>query len=61
MAQLVEALCYKTESRGFNTKWDRWDFLLAYSFWPHYGPEVDSAANKWLPGLSSWEEKVDGA
>jgi hypothetical protein len=45
MAQLVDALSYKPESRGFNTIWDLWDFLLAYSFRLHYGPDVYSAAN----------------
>jgi hypothetical protein len=34
VAQLVEALRYKPESRGF------------HSFRPHYGPGVDSASNR---------------
>ena len=34
MAQLVEALRYKPEGRGFD------------SFRPHYGPGVDSAPNR---------------
>ena len=34
VAQLVEALRYKPEGRGFD------------SFWPHYGPGVDSASNR---------------
>ena len=41
MAQLVEALRYKPEGRGFD-----WNFSLTYSFWPHYGPGVDSASNR---------------
>ena len=37
MGQLVEALRYKPEGRGF-------DSLLCH--WPHYGPGVDSASNR---------------
>jgi hypothetical protein len=40
MAQLVEALCYKPEGRGFD-----WNFSLTLSFWPHCGPGFDSASN----------------
>jgi hypothetical protein len=41
VAQLVEALRYKPEGRGYD-----WNFLLTYFFWPHYGPAVDSASNR---------------
>jgi len=34
MAQLVEALRYKPEGRGFDSRWC------------HYGPGVDSASNR---------------
>jgi hypothetical protein len=27
-AQLVVALCYKPEDRGFDSRWGRWDFTL---------------------------------
>ena len=40
MAQLVEALRYKSEGRGFDSRWCHWNF----SFRPHYGPGVDSAS-----------------
>ena len=39
MAQLVEALHYKPEGRGF-------DFSLYSSLGPHYGPGDDSAFYK---------------
>jgi hypothetical protein len=28
VAQLVEALRYKSEGRGFDSRWWRWDFSL---------------------------------
>ena len=45
-AQLVEALRYKSEGRGFDSTWCHWNFSLNESFRPHYGPEVDSASNR---------------
>jgi len=29
VAQLVEALCYKPEGRGFYSPWRHWDFSLS--------------------------------
>jgi hypothetical protein len=29
LAQLVEALRYKPEGRGFDSRWGHWDFSLA--------------------------------
>jgi len=46
VAQLVEALRYKPEGHGFNSRWCQWNFLLTQSFRPHYGPGVDSASNR---------------
>ena len=46
MAQLVEPLRYKPEGRGFDSRWCHWIFSLTSSFWPHYGPGVDSASNR---------------
>jgi hypothetical protein len=46
VAQLVEALRYKLVGRGFDSRWYHWNFSLALSFWPHYGPAVDSAYNR---------------
>jgi hypothetical protein len=43
VAQLVEALCYKLEGRGFDSRWCHWDFSLTQSFRPRCGPGVDSA------------------
>ena len=45
MTQLVEALHYKPEGRGFYSRWCHWNFLLTLSFRPQYGPGVDSASN----------------
>ena len=46
MAQFVEALHYKSESHGFDSRWCHWNFLLTQSFQLHYGPGVDSASNR---------------
>jgi len=46
VAQLVEALRYKSEGRGFDSRWCNWNFSLTLSFRPHYGPGVDSASNR---------------
>jgi hypothetical protein len=43
VVQLVEALCHKSEGRGFVSGWCHWNFSLTQSFRPHYGPGVDSA------------------
>jgi hypothetical protein len=45
VAQLVEALHYKPEGRGFVSRWGHRNFSTK-SFRPHYGPEVDSASNR---------------
>ena len=45
VAQLVEALRYKSEGRGFDSRWCQWNVSLT-SFRPHCGPGVDSASNK---------------
>jgi hypothetical protein len=44
VAQLVEALCYKPECRGFDSRWCHWKFSLTYSFQSHSGSGVDSAS-----------------
>ena len=46
MAQFVEALRYKPESRQFDSRWRHWNILLTYSFRPHCSPVVDSVANR---------------
>jgi len=40
-----EALHYKPESGGFESRWCHWNFSLTYSFRPHCDPWVDSASN----------------
>jgi hypothetical protein len=46
VTQLVEALPYKPEGRGFDSRWCHCDFSFTLSFRPHYGPGVDSASNR---------------
>jgi len=46
VAQLVEALRYKPEGRGFDSRWCLWNFSLTHSFRPHYGPGVDAASSR---------------
>jgi hypothetical protein len=46
VAQVVEALCYKPEGRGFSTQWCQWNFSLTKFPCPHYGPQVNSASNR---------------
>jgi len=46
VAQLVEALRYKLEGRGFDSRWCHWNFSLIQSFRLHYGPGFDSASNR---------------
>jgi len=46
VAQLVEALRYKPEGRGFDSRWCHWNFSSTQSFRSHYGPGVDSASNR---------------
>jgi hypothetical protein len=44
-AQLVEALLYKPEGRGFDSRWSHWNFSLI-SFRSDYVPGVDSASGR---------------
>jgi len=46
VAQLVEALRYNPEGRGFYSRWCHWNFSLTQFFRPHYGPGVDSLSNR---------------
>ena len=46
VAQLVEALRYKLEGRGFDSRWCHCNFSLTQSSRPHYGPGVDSVSNR---------------
>ena len=46
MAHLVEALCYKPERRGFDSRWRHCNFPLTQCFRPNYGLGVDSAPNR---------------
>ena len=46
VAQLLEALRYKPEGRGFDSRLCHWNFSLIYYFRPHYGPGLDTASNR---------------
>ena len=46
VVQLGEALRYKPEGRGFDSRWCHLNFSLAQSFRPQCGPGVDSASNR---------------
>jgi hypothetical protein len=43
---VVEALRYKQEVRGINSRWCHRNLSLTQSFQPNYGPGVDSASNR---------------
>jgi len=46
VAQLVEALRYKPEGGGFDSRRCNWNFSMTKFFRPHYGPGVNSASNR---------------
>ena len=46
VAQLVEALRYKPEGRGLDSRWCNWNFSLTQSFRTQYELGVDSASNR---------------
>ena len=46
VAQLVEALHYKSEGSGFDSRLCHWNISLTQSLRQHYGPGVDSASNR---------------
>jgi hypothetical protein len=46
VAQLVEALRYKPESRGLDSRRSHWNFSVTQSFRSHCVPGVDSASNR---------------
>jgi hypothetical protein len=46
VAQMVDALRYKPEGRGFYSRWSHWNFSVTESFRSHCGPEIDSACNR---------------
>jgi hypothetical protein len=60
VAQLVKALQCKLEGQGFDSQWSHWNISLTYSFWPHYGPGINSASNTYkyqeyfLKGKGCW-------
>ena len=61
VTQMVEALRYKSEGRGFDSRWSHWNFSLTLSFRPHYGPGVDTASKEMSTRNISWAVKAAGA
>jgi len=55
VTQLVEALRYKPEGRGFDSRWCHCDFSLTYYFRAHYGTGVLGGGGKdgWWLGLKN--------
>jgi hypothetical protein len=43
---VFEALRYKPEGRGFDSRWCHWIFSLTQSFRSHYGPGVNSTSSR---------------
>jgi hypothetical protein len=43
---VVDALRYKPEGRGIDSRWCHWNFSLSQSFPPRCGPGVDPASNR---------------
>jgi hypothetical protein len=46
VAQLVEALRYKLESRGLDSRWCHLNFTLTLTFRPHHDSEIDSVSDR---------------
>ena len=46
MTHFVEALRYKAEGFGFDSRLCNWNFWLTQSFRPHYGCWIDSTCNR---------------
>ena len=55
VVQLVKALRYNPEARGFDSRLGHWNFSLTQSFRPHYAPGVDSACNR-----NEYQENIKG-
>jgi hypothetical protein len=43
---VVEALRYKPEGRGIDSRWCHWNFSFTYFYRPRYGFGVNSASNR---------------
>ena len=43
---MVKVLCYKSEGRWFDSRWNLEYFIDIKSFRSHYGPGVDSSSNR---------------
>ena len=55
MVQLVEALRYELEGRGFDSRWCHWNFSLTQFYRPHYGPVIDSSSD-----INEYQEYILG-
>jgi hypothetical protein len=61
VVQFVEALRYKPKGRGFDSAKYHWVFSLTKSFWPQYGPGIDSASSRNEYQDISWGVKAADA
>jgi len=43
--RMIEALFYKPEGRGFDSRWCHCNFSFTQSLQSHYGPGIDSASD----------------
>jgi hypothetical protein len=59
VAHLDEAMFYKPEIRGFDSRY--WNFSLTLSFQPHYGPGLTQPVPEVNTGKNSWRVKSAGA
>ena len=58
MAQLVEALCYKPEGRGFDIRWCLWNFPLVQSCRLLYDPTSTEPVTEMSKGKGKVEFPV---
>jgi hypothetical protein len=61
VVKLVDALRYKPEGRGFDSRWGHWDSFIDLILRSHHGPGVDSASNRNEYEESSLGVKAAGA
>ena len=61
MAQLGDALQYKSEKSRVRFPMGSLGFFIDLTLRSHYGPAVDSALNDMSTTVTSWEVKAAGA
>ena len=61
VAQLVEALRYNTEGRGFDSRWCHWNSSFTLPFRPHCGLGLTQPLTEMSTSIISWGVKAAGA